>query len=133
MNKKSIVCFIVCVISPIIIYFSLTLLLMLIRQDCFNAYEVYIGNEKYIYYNNDYYVEITDEEELSLLNKEINGAWFDDKEMVLKEPIEFPYFDYWIPSIMCNSLDYAEGKKYIAITDPLSGKDRFYKRVDEKI
>ena len=128
-NRKLSLYIILSIVSSIIVYSVITFILMTIRNDCFNAYEVCIGDVKYIHYKDSYYLEITDEEELAKLDQKISGEWFNDKEVVLKQPISFPYFEYWAPGILCNRLDYAADKEYIAITYVLSGEDKYFKRV----
>lgn len=117
-------------VSPILLYVLITLLLAMVQGDNFTAHEVYIDNAKYICYKESYYVEITDEKELNKINEEINGEWINEKEIVLKNPVKFPYIDYWVPDIMCNHLYHTQEDEYIIITYAFSGVNEVYVRVE---
>ncbi len=131
LTKKQRACVIaVFCVSPVLLYVLITLLLAVLRGDNFVAYEVYIDNAKYICYKESYYVEITDEKELNKINEEVNGKWINEKEIVLNNPIKFPYIDYWTPDIMCNHLYHTQEEEYIIITYAFSGANEVYVRVE---
>lgn len=131
MTKKQKICVASAIlISLFVVYSFITLILAIVRSDSFNAYEVYISDTKYIYYQDAYYVEIIDQEELNMLNEEIDGEWINEKEIVLKNPVKFPYIDYWVPDIICNHLYHTQEDRYILITYAFSGANEVYVRVE---
>lgn len=83
-----------------------------------------------IQYQNNLYIEITHDEQLVKINEEVNGHWCNDKEVVLKDTIKFPFVEYWIPEIMFECLEYSENGKYDT-TYGLSGQNKIYRRISE--
>lgn len=85
------------VITPIILYSVMTIMLIIIRGDDFSAYHVYIEEKDYIYYEDKYYVSITDDrEKCDLVDERVQGNWI-EHGYVRGEKTQFPYLHYWVP------------------------------------
>lgn len=128
-KKKTWVITSIIVLAPFVLYPLITMLLMAIRGDCFTAQHVYIGDHYFISYNDDAYVEVTEQEERIEINKEMSGRWIDNGERVTKEPVAFPYYHYWMPDIFFGLLRVTDDGMYIEVST--TGGSKIYQRVEE--
>lgn len=117
------------ILSPFIIYTVGTLLLMLVRGDCFTAYHVYIGEHHFISYNDETYVEFTNTDEIVKMYEEVDGRWSEEEQYVLREQIKFPYAEYWVLDMFLECFVVSDDGKYM-MTNTLGGQ-RNYRRAEE--
>lgn len=129
-KKKSLIIFIV-IASPVLLYAIITVILFSVRSDNFVGY--YVDGESVVYYQNSYYSQIVDEEKADIAYKYGEGYWTYEEEYISSKPINFPYFEYWLPDIFFAHLLYPGSKdaKYILISTMGSGNNIYYERVEE--
>ncbi len=117
-------------LSPFILYSIVTIVLILIRGECFVAYHEYVGDYHYIVYQDSKYVEIIDEEDKSRMNNSVDFAdWSENKMYVLYESISFPYVQYWYPDILLEGFRVTNDGKYMYTYTLGGGTD--YQRMEE--
>ncbi len=123
----------VIVITPFILYAAVTMLLIIIRGDCFPAYHVYVDEIHYICYEDTYYVSITDDEEkVDIAEDYVQGNWI-EKGYVRWEKTQFPYLHYWIPGYFLEELTTSQDGEYL-YTHAWGGSTTFhevYQRIEE--
>ncbi len=123
----------VIVIAPFILYAVVTMLLIIIRGDCFPAYHVYVDEGHYICYEDTYYVSITDDEEkVEMAEDYVQGNWI-EKGYVRWEKTQFPYLHYWIPGYFLEELTTSQDGEYL-YTHAWGGSTTFhevYQRIEE--
>lgn len=115
-------------VSPFVLYAIITTTLILIRGNCFLAYHVYVGEHHFVYYEESYYAQVEEGEQEDELREHVQGKWI-EKGYVLSTPLQFPYFEYWVPDLFLEDLATSEDNKYI-FTNTLGG-GKFYQRVEE--
>lgn len=113
------------IISPIII----TFILFLVRGDNFVGY--YVDGKELVYYQDSYYSRIADEAKKLEAYQYGEGYWSYEEAYISNTPIEFPYFEYWMPDLFFGHLLYPGTKdaKYIIVST--TGGDIYYERVEE--
>ena len=116
-------------VTIISVYAFFTPILILIRGNCFLAQHVYIGNHHFISYNNEAYVEFTDDEEIDKMYNEVVGDWKGGSGYVIRGSVSFPYLEYWIPDKMLEDFEVSSNGEYM-ITDK-KGVSYFYRRFVE--
>ena len=120
-------------VGVILIYVVVTPILMMTRGDCFPAYHISMGENRYIYYEEAYYVSITDDEEKCNIAREyVEGNWI-EKGYVRWEKMQFPYVHYWIPGYFLEELTASDNNEYL-YTHEWAGSTVFheiYQRVEE--
>ncbi len=84
------------IISPILLYVFITCILMLIRCNDFVGY--YVASDT-IYYDGDYYKEVTDEAKKEEIFAYGDGYWTYTETFISSDKIKFPFFEYWIPDL----------------------------------
>lgn len=113
----------------IILYAVVTPVLMLIRGDCFTAQHVYIGDHHFISYNDEAYVEFTDNAEIRKMYDTVDGDWSGGEGYVLRGPMRFPYLEYWELDMFIEDFEVSADGEYM-ITHTLGGQ-RNYRRAEE--
>ena len=134
MKKKATwVIMLLILLAPFLWYANYTMVLMLIRGDCFPAYHTYIEENQYIYYEDAYYVSITDDEEKCNIAREyVQGNWI-EKGYVRWKKMQLPYMHYWVPGLFLEELAASDNNEYL-YTHQWAGKTSFneiYQRVEE--
>ena len=133
-QKKTWIIIVGIMIAPIILYSVMTIILIIIRGDDFPAYHVYSEEEDYIYYEDNYYVSITDDKEkCDLVDERVQGNWI-EHGYVRGEKMQFPYLHYWIPGYFLEDLLVSEDEEYL-FTRIWAGSTTFnnmYQRVEEQ-
>lgn len=128
-TKKGCFKIIVIILSPVILYCAITLVLMLVRWNCFTAQHVYIGDHHFISYNDEAYVEFTDSEEITKMYDTVGGDWSGGEGYVLQGPMRFPYLEYWELDMFIEEFKVSADGEYM-ITHTLGGQ-RNYRRAEE--
>ncbi len=132
-KKKTWLKIFVVTISPFVLYTIITLILVLLRGDSFPAYHISVDENQYIYYEDAYYVSITDDEEKCNIAREyVQGNWI-EKGYVRWEKMQFPYIHYWIPGYFLEDLTVSDNNEYL-YTHVWAGSTSFheiYQRVEE--
>ena len=132
-QKKTWIIIVGIVIAPIILYSVMTIILIIIRGDDFPAYHVYSEEEDYIYYEDNYYVSITDDKEkCDLVDERVQGNWI-EHGYVRGEKMQFPYLHYWIPGHFLDELLVSKDEEYLYI-HVWAGIDSYsevYQRVED--
>lgn len=124
-QKKTWIKIAIVTVSPFILYAIITILLVLMRGECFPAYYVQINDKQYIYYEDGYYVSITDNKEKCDIAKEsVQGNWI-EKGYVRGEKAQFPYLHYWVPGYFLEELSISEDEEYL-YTRVWAGSTTFY-------
>lgn len=116
-------------LTPFVMYAVITMILVIIRGDCFVAYPVDVGNKQYVYYENSYYEEFTENEKINIMYDEVNKQWLEEDLYILSGPITFPYIEYWVPNLFLDNLFVSLDGKYIIVST--RGGSYFYERVAE--
>ena len=87
----------------------------------------------YIYYEDKYYVSITDDrEKCDLVDERVQGNWI-EHGYVRGEKTQFPYLHYWVPGHFLDELLVSEDEEYLYI-HVWAGIDSYsevYQRVEE--
>lgn len=132
-QKKTWIRIAIVTVSPFILYAVITILLVLMRGECFPAYYTQIHDKQYICYEDCYYVSITDNKEKCDIAKEnVQGNWI-EKGYVRGEKTQFPYLHYWVPGHFLDELLVSEDEEYLYI-HVWAGIDSYsevYQRVEE--
>lgn len=130
LKKKKTWVIISCIlVSPFVLYAVITLILFVVRGDSFTAYHEYVGNYHFIRYEDAYYVEVTDENELREIEELTMNQWVYNEERVTTEPIGFPYYHYWLPDLILGHLRTTVDNEYIKISS--LGYEGIWQRVEE--
>lgn len=116
-------------LTPFVMYAVITTILVIMRGDCFVAYPVDVGDKQYIYYENSYYEEFTENEKIDIMYDEVNKQWLEEDLYILSEPITFPYIEYWLPNLFLNNLFVSQDGKYIIVST--RGGSYFYERITD--
>ncbi len=130
-TKKGCFKIIVIILSPVILYSAITLVLMLVRGDCFVGY--YVGGRDIVYYQDNLYYKITDEDKKDEAYEYGKGLWTCENTFVSGEAVKFPYIEYWIPDFIFGHLfcPGAKDAKYIGISEMDERGNIYYERVEE--
>lgn len=130
MKKKATwVIMLLILLAPFLWYANYTMVLMLIRGDCFTAQHVYIGDHHFISYNDEAYVEFTDNAEIRKMYDTVGGDWSGGEGYVLRGPMRFPYLEYWELDMFIEDFEVSADGEYM-ITHTLGGQ-RNYRRAEE--
>lgn len=110
-------------IAPVLIYIMGTIILINVRGDCFVGH--YVVMKEQVKYNNKIYSRVMEESEIEALN-EMNWTYINTEQYITLQPVDFPYFEYWVPYIFYERLYLpVETTDYIIITS-LDGSSVYY-------